>query len=220
MAVNYLRNIEQAQKIRMTSKRPSTSSWPARCRSLPSSARTSTRPSDYDSKTRAQLDKFLKEHPTHAEAALAYDTYGVLSLGIGNSAIKQSAIQKDPARKAELLAQAKAAFEEARPRFAEAAKQFQAKYEALKKAAQEEQPSRVKKSAKRLVNDLLLAEDDWVNSRFNLAMIDYHVARTYPDLKQPEAKALLQKADKALDVIWHAYSDQPPVCRPTTGRPD
>lgn len=210
MAVNYLRNIEQAQKIPDDLKETFDLEL---ARSMQVAAQFSENVDEAERlrlETRAQLDKFLKEHPTHAEAALAYDTYGVLSLGIGNSAIKQSAIQKDPARKAELLAQAKAAFEEARPRFAEAAKQFQAKYEALKKAAQEEQPSRVKKSAKRLVNDLLLAEDDWVNSRFNLAMIDYHVARTYPDLKQPEAKALLQKADKALDVIWHAYSDQPP----------
>lgn len=210
MAVNYLRNLEQAQKIPDDLKETYDLEL---ARSMQVAAQFSENVDEAERlrlETRTQLDKFLKEHPTHAEAALAYDTYGVLSLGIGNSAIKQSAIQKDPARKAELLAQAKTAFEEARPRFAEAAKQFQAKYEALKQAAQEEQPARVKKSAKRLVNELLLAEDDWVNARFNLAMIDYHVARTYPDLKQPEAKALLQKADKALDVIWHAYSDQPP----------
>lgn len=210
MAVNYLRNLEQAQKIPDDLKETYDLEL---ARSMQVAAQFSENVDEAERlrlETRTQLDKFLKEHPTHAEAALAYDTYGVLSLGIGNSAIKQSAIQKDPARKAELLAQAKTAFEEARPRFAEAAKQFQVKYETLKKAAQEEQPARVKKSPKRLANELLLAEDDWVNARFNLAMIDYHVARTYPDLKQPEAVALLQKADKALDVIWHAYSDQPP----------
>lgn len=210
MAVNYLRNMEQGQRIPDDLKETFDLEL---ARSMQVAAQFSENVDEAERlriETRTQLDKFLKEHPTHPEAALAYDTYGVLSLGIGNSAIKQSAIQKDPARKAELLAQARTAFEEARPRFAEAATQFQSKYEAIKKASQEEQPSRVKKSAKRLVNDLLLAEDDWVNARFNLAMIDYHVARTYPDLKQPEAVALLQKADKALDVIWHAYSDQPP----------
>lgn len=210
MAVNYLRNLEQANKIPDDLKETYDLEL---ARSMQVAAQFSENIDEAERlrlETRTQLDKFLKEHPTHEEAALAYDTYGVLSLGIGNSAIKQAAVQKDPARKATLLAQAKTAFEEARPRFAEAAKQFQAKYEALKKSQEGDQPSRVKKSAKRLVNDLLIAEDDWVNARFNLAMIDYHVARTYPDMKQPEALALLKKADKALDTIWHAYSDQPP----------
>ena len=210
MAVTYLRNLEQSQKIPEDLKETYDLEL---ARSMQVAAQFSENVDEAERlrlETRNQLDKFLKEHPTHPEAALAYDTYGVLSLGIGNSAIKQAAVQKDPARKATLLTQAKTAFEEARPRFAEAAKQFQSKYEALKKAQTEEQPNRVKKSAKRLVNELLVAEDDWVNARFNLAMIDYHVARTYSDFKQPEAKALLEKADKALDAIWHAYSDQPP----------
>lgn len=210
MAVLLLKNMEQGQKIPDDLKETFDLEL---ARSLQVAAQYSENIDEAEKlrlETRTQLDKFIKEHPTHDEAAYAYDTYGILSLGIGNSALRQAAVQKDPARKSALIAQAKTAFEEARPRFDQAAKLFQAKYEKIKQEQSAEQPTRTKKPTKRLVNELYAAENDWVNSRFELAMIDFHMARTYPDMKSKEAKDLLLKAEKALDAIWYGYNNEPP----------
>ena len=164
--------------------------------------------------TRAQLDKFLKDHPTHAEAGSAFDTHGVLSLTIGQSSLKQALSQKDPKLKEQLLANAKIAFEESRPRFTEAVKLFQARFEALSQAAEgDEGPTRAPKirmSKKRQEEQLFAAEDDWLNARFNLAMVDYRVAQTYADPKHKDVKPLLEQAEKSLDSIWLGYGSAMP----------
>ena len=158
--------------------------------------------------TRGQLEKFLKDHATHPQAGFAFDTYGVLSLSIGNTSLKQASFQKDPKRKELLLTQARAAFEEARPRFAEAAKLFKNRYDELAQSAEElgeEKSAKARLSKKRQAQQLALAEDDWLNSRFNLSMVDYHVAQTYADPQHADVKPLLEKADKSLDAIWQGY---------------
>lgn len=158
--------------------------------------------------TRNQLDKFLKEHASHAQAAYAFDTYGVLSLSIGNTSLKQASIQKEAKRKELLLAQAKNAFEEARPRFEQAVQLFKNRYDAISQKGDGEAEARTVKarlSKKRQAEQLALAEDDWLNSRFNLAMVDYHVSQTYSDPKHADVIPLLEKADKSLDSIWQGY---------------
>lgn len=157
--------------------------------------------------TRTQLDKFLAGHAEHEEAASAYDTFGVLSLSIGHSHLKQGKALKDAERKQKLYLDARTAFEEARPRFEEAVKRFKTQYDTL----QAQQPTgdlknvKVRKAINQLAEKKLLVEDNWLNARFNLAMVDYHVAQTYVDPKDPAVKPLLEKADKSLDSIWQGY---------------
>jgi hypothetical protein len=164
--------------------------------------------------TRTQLDKFLKEHPTHAEAGAAFDTYGVLSLTIGHSYLQQGNAQKDAKVKEEFMAQAKTAYEESRPRFTEAVKLFQVHFEALTKAAEEseDEPRTAKNQAarRRQEESLFNAEYDWLNARYNLAKVDYFVAQTYTDPKHKDVKPLLESAEKALYSIRQGYNNALP----------
>ena len=164
--------------------------------------------------TRTQLDKFLKEHPTHAEAGAAFDTYGVLSLTIGNSFLQQAHAQKDAKAKEDFMAQAKTAYEESRPRLTEAAKLFQAHYEALKAAAEggegETRTAKVQTSKRRQEEALFNAEYDWLNARYNLAKVDYFVAQTYTDPKHKDVKPLLENSEKALYSIRQGYENALP----------
>lgn len=166
--------------------------------------------------TRAQLDKFLKEHATHEEAAHAFDTYGVLSLSIGDASLKEAFPVKDPARKEQLLAQAKTAFEESRPRFAEAEKLYKVRFDALTQAADGEGNlgnAKVRMSKQRQAEQLFAAEDDWLTARFNLAMVDFYIAQTYSDLKHKELIPVLLKAEASLDTIWQGYVGKLPGVR-------
>lgn len=157
--------------------------------------------------TRATLEKFLAAHAEHAEAAGAYDTFGDLSLSIGHAHLRQAKALKDAERKQKLLLDARTAFEESRPRFEEAAKRFKQQFDEL--SAQEiegdAKNSKVRKALRDLAQKRLDVEDSWLNARFNLSMVDYHLAQTYADSKDPTVKPLLEKADKALDSIWQGY---------------
>lgn len=158
--------------------------------------------------TKNQLEKFLKAHPTHDQAGFAHNTFGDLSLMIGNNHLKQAAIQKDKARQEVLLTQARASFEEARPRFTEASTLFKARYDALSSTMSDSSDAKTAKarvSRKRQAEQVAIAENDWLNARFNLAMVDFHVAQTYLDPKHADVKPLLEKADKSLDSIWQGY---------------
>lgn len=208
MGMQYLRQLETTQKI-PASMAETFDLELARCMQV--AAQQSENVDEAERlrvDTRGQLEKFLKDHATHPQAGFAFDTYGVLSLSIGNTSLKQASFQKDPKRKDLLLTQARAAFEEARPRFAEAAKLFKDRYDVLTQSVEEtggRKSAKARLSKKRQARELALAEDDWLNSRFNLAMVDYHVAQTYADPKHADVKPLLDQADKSLDAIWQGY---------------
>ncbi len=166
--------------------------------------------------TRTQLDKFLTEHSTHADAAQAFDTYGVLSLSIGNASLKEAFPVKDPVRKEQLLALAKTAFEESRPRFTEAEKMYKVRFDALTQAADGEgdlNNAKVRMSKQRQADQLFAAEDDWLTARFNLAMVDYYIAQTLSDPKHKELIPTLLKAELSLDAIWQGYRGKLPGVR-------
>lgn len=216
MGMHYLKTLEADKKI-PASMSETFDLELARCMQVAAQHTENVDEADrLNLETRTQLDKFLKDHPTHAEAGAAFDTFGVLSLSIGNSSLKQALAQKDPKLKLKLLANAKTAFEESRPRFTEAVKLFQARYEALEQAFNsggDEVVSRVPKarmSKARQETQLLMAEDDWLNSRFNLAMVDYRVAQTYDDLKHKEVKPLLEQAEVSLSSIARGYGNAVP----------
>ena len=208
MAILYLRKLETEQKIPAEMAETFNLEL-ARCMQV--AAQTTENVDEAERlrvDTRTQLEKFLKDHASHEQAAFAQDTYGVLSLSIGNTQMKLANSQKDPTRKELLLSQARAAFEEARPRFAEAAKLFKVSYDSLVSSLDDTgdgKSAQAKLSKKRQAEKLAFAEDDWVNSRFNLAKVDFLVAQTSSDPTQAEVKTLLEKADKAFDSIWHGY---------------
>ena len=213
MGIVYLKSLEQSQKI-PASLAETYDLELARCMQVAAQFTENVdEASRLRDETRIQLDKFLKDHSSHPEAAFAFDTYGVLSLSIGNSRLKQATNQKDPQRIELLLTQARTAFEEARPRFDEAVQLFKTRFDTLTQSGADPGIARTvqaKLSKKRSADQLFAAEYDWLNSRFNMAMVDFHVAQTYSDPKHADVKPLLEKADKSLDAIWQGYRGMRP----------
>lgn len=162
------------------------------------------------------LDKFVKEHPNHPQVASANTTYGDLAFRGGQSLLRAALnlTEKDKDKKKTLMQDARAAFEDARPKFAKAVDLYAATVNELVKqrkaeqAAASEKKQKAKKSltrAQRLANEALeLAMEDWYDARFKLASVDYNVGRTFADPKDAARTKALQAAAKAYDDIYQA----------------
>ena len=172
----------------------------------------------YRKEAQASLEAFLKTGADHPEAGFAYDTYGNLSMDRGNQLVRQAATQKDAARKDQLIADARKEFAAAKPRFDEAIKRFAKRLEEAEadvKAAQDESKGKkgnvkFKRAAASADEQRYIAENDWLNARFKLAMLEYYIAQTYSDIKNPEVMKSLQAAGTALDLIYQGYRENRP----------
>lgn len=144
----------------------------------------------------AKLDKFLKERANHPAAAGAFVTFGDIELARGQqllaAALGPQAGQKGP----QLLTQARAAMEKARPPLAKAAELFQAQ----RADAPKKPPT--SKAARSKLEEL---EEAWLESRFKLATIDYQIGRTYANPKDADRKKSLNAAAKAFDAIYQQF---------------
>lgn len=166
----------------------------------------------------AALETFLKTGSAHPEAGFAFDTYGNLSMDRGNKLSRQTAQQKDPARKEALAAEARKEFADAKPRFEEAVKRFAKRLEdaeAEVKAAVDQSQNKkgnikFKRAAQSADQQRAFAENDWLNARFKLAMLEYYIAQTYSDPKKPEVQKSLNAAITALDLIYQGYRENRP----------
>ena len=166
----------------------------------------------------AALDTFLKTGAEHPEAGFAFDTYGNLAMDRGNKLTRQAAQQKDPARKEALAADARKEFAAAKPRFEEAVKRFAVRLadaEAEVKAAIDQSQNKrgnvkFKRAAQSADQQRYFAENDWLNARFKLAMLNYYIAQTYSDVKNPEVQKSLNAAMTALDLIYQGYREARP----------
>lgn len=153
-----------------------------------------------DRQQRAQehLDKFLKEHPNHPAAAGASESAGEAALAKGAEQLAAARLLKDKQQQTAALSEARKAFEAARPSFTTAAKlyaqQLAERDAAVEAGAQRRlSPLRINKLVEQ-ANDTRIS---WLQSRFQLTMVDYLLAQTYFDEKDPKRRGLLQKAGKA-----------------------
>ena len=172
----------------------------------------------YRKDAQVALEAFLKTGAEHSEAGFAYDTYGNLSMDRGNQLIRQAATQKEAARKEQMFEEARKEFASAKPRFEEAIKRFSKRLEdaeAEVKAAQDESKAKkgnvkFKRAAASADEQRYIAENDWLNARFKLAMLEYYIAQTYTDIKKPEVLKSLTAAGTALDLIYQGYRENRP----------
>ncbi|AMV21605.1 hypothetical protein [Planctomyces sp. SH-PL14] len=164
------------------------------------------------------IDAFLKAHPDHSESGFAFDTYGNLSMDRGNQLSRQANVQKDATRKTQLFDEARKEYLAARPRFDEAVKRFRVRLDdadaevkaALEQTKEKRGNTKFKRAAVNADQQRYIAENDWLNARFKLAMLDYYTAQTYPDAKNPDAAKALKAASAGLDQIFQGYREARP----------
>jgi len=170
---------------------------------------------DRMAKAQTHLDKFLKEHPEHAEVARAMESWGDLTLDRALEHLRIAGSINDPAIKQQQRDAARTDLEEARPRFADATKRYFDRFQALQAENKQNQSvaggrPRVSSTNRKLraaEEALREAELAWLDCRFKSAKIDFYLGQTYPDPKSKERQAALESAAKAFDAIFQSYRE-------------
>jgi len=174
-------------------------------RSLKAAAKVAYTPEEAEKLTNeAQdyLNKFLKENPNHPEAMAALATWGSFPMDNALKDIRAAEKTKDAAERAKLLKGARAGLEEARGRFRDAATKLQARLNALPPLPKGAKGKVISKQVQRQIAQREDLETNIQSCRFQDALIDYYLAQTYTDPKDPARAAALKKASKGFDAIW------------------
>ena len=149
--------------------------------------------------SRKHLDKFLKENPDHpaADAALASWDEFQLKQVLWRLQTAKGLEGNDKDKYAQEMREIRAQLAEIRKRFVEVSERFQKQVDKL--------PPPLSAKPKQKELDLILArnkaESDLHESFWQVAMIEYHLAQTYPP-KSTERIAALKKAVKELDGVY------------------
>ncbi|HLQ44607.1 MAG TPA: hypothetical protein VK137_07760, partial [Planctomycetaceae bacterium] len=142
------------------------------------------------------LDKFLKEHAEHHEAASAQMTSGDISLFRAQNALRTA--MRDKTKRDTLLPEARKLLAEARPKYEKSVTMYKARVDELRAgggAKKKSTSGRAEREAADLVNT-------WYDARFKVATVDYNLGLTYPEPKDPKRKEALLKAAKGFDGIF------------------
>ena len=155
--------------------------------------------------SKALLDKFLKDNPNHPAVGQALNAWGNEQLNNGILSLAESRGTKDKAEQEKLLVRAREQLADAKTRFQSAEKTLKERLDRMPR------PSENRPLPKREAEAREDAEFAWLESRFNLARIDYLTAQTYADPKDAKRKELLIAAGKGFDSIFQEYrlSDTP-----------
>lgn len=148
------------------------------------------------------LDKFLKEHATHEEAASAQMTSGDISLFRAQNALRTAL--RDKTKKDTLIPESRKLFGEARPKYEQAVKMFKDRIDQV----QASMAGKKKFSSTRAERSYLALVDSWYNARFKVATVDYNVGLTYSDAADPNRKKILQTAHKGFDAIYQENREE------------
>ena len=146
---------------------------------------------DFNEKAAHALAKFLKENPTHPEAAKAVLSSAMQAEQNGLALLRAAKVNKNKEQAAQNLTDAKVAFETAKPLFKQALDRFKAKLAALP----EPKTKKEKEAYEQAVADSL-------DGRLQVALLDVFIARTIPNLKDANRVAMLQAASKEFDLIF------------------
>jgi hypothetical protein len=150
----------------------------------------------------ASLDKFLKEQPTHEEAASAQMTSGEISLFRAQNALRVGL--RDKAKKDTLIPEARKLLGEARPKFEKAVTMYK---ERLDKA-RAGMGAKVKTLSTKAQRQFAALVEAWYNARFKVATVDYNIGLTYTEPAAPPRKAALTEAFKGFDSIYQENRDE------------
>ena len=148
------------------------------------------------------LDKFLKEHANHEEAASAQMTSGDISLFRAQNTLRTAL--RDKTKKDTLIPEARKLFGEARPKYEQAVTMFKERVDKV----QASMAGKKKFASVRAERQFLGLVDSWYNARFKVATVDYNIGLTYAEAADPNRKAILQKAYKGFDGIYQENRDE------------
>ena len=144
----------------------------------------------------ASLDKFLKDHADHPEAASAQMTSGEISLFRAQTVLKTAL--RDKTKRDALLPEARKLLEEARPKYEKAVAMFKVKVD----ESQAEKGAKKKFATKRAARIAAESINSWNDARFKIATVDYNIGLSFPEPKDPKRKDFLLKAAKGFDGIY------------------
>jgi tetratricopeptide (TPR) repeat protein len=154
----------------------------------------------YAADSRKYLDKFLKEHADHPLAGAAIVAWGDSDLERAQMLLGAARGAQDKAKATALHEEARTALLEARKRFDDAVKRFQAQLAKVGTA----------KSVKSLREELMLGA---LEARFKNAQISYFLGQTFEDPKDPERVKALKTAGKQFDAIYQEFrASENPAC--------
>ncbi len=146
------------------------------------------------------LDAFLKNRPDDTQAASALISWG-------NAAVDRrwgfcappGHWPRASRKRGRNLWPRRAALEEARPRFKEAAEKLEALRQTLPvapPAPMAKRAARQDKASKAAIDQRVRVEGELVNARFQSALVEYYLAQTYGE-KAKERQAALERAGQA-----------------------
>ena len=169
---------------------------------------------------KVHLERFLKEHPNHEAVSKALESAADIAFDRGVQQLRIARNTKDKEQQEKFYLEARKAFVDSRPRYAQASQRILAKLQAMKAARDDESDEKVGKgkgrakpkalpNAKQKKAEVEAAEafTEWLQARFKVAMVDYHVAQTYTDPADKARKAALDSAAKAFDDIYQGQKD-------------
>jgi len=129
-------------------------------------------------KAQEHVKKFFDEHPHHPRRADALALAGDLKNDRAQVELRKARRETDDAKRADVLVEARKRLVEARSSYVEAAEALGEQFSAAKHVLENRQASR---NAKAKATRLRLV---WLQTRLKVAMVDYHMATTYPAPKQ------------------------------------
>ena len=147
------------------------------------------------------LAKFLQEKPDHPDAAIATASWGdfLMARALGSLRAAKLADEKDKSQHEKHLANARALLTDAREKFEQAEKKFRTRLAELPPPP----TSRTRRGERdAAIEARQQSEADLHEARFQLALIEYYLAETCADPKDPERTAALLKAAQAFDDIF------------------
>jgi hypothetical protein len=150
------------------------------------------------------LEKFLKEKPDHPAAVSAMVTWGDLSMDRAMKQLRQARALEDKEKEqaAKHLTDARTALGEAEKQLKQAVAKFQARLVAMPKVPEATGKNKRERDAALRKREAVMG--DWLDARGKAALVQYYVAQTYADAKDPARKAALESAHKQFDGIYQS----------------
>ena len=156
----------------------------------------------YIVEAQTSLDKFLKEQPSHEEAASAQMTSGDISLFRAQNALRVGL--RDKTKKDTLIPEARKLLGEARPKYEKAVTMYKERVDKAR-AGMGAKGKVLNPRAQRQYTALVEA---WYNARFKVATVDYNIGLTYTEPAAPPRKVALLEAAKGFDSIYQENRDE------------
>lgn len=202
VAVDYLKVLEKRSDIPDSVKDVFDLEMARSLRAAATNAYNAADAESLNAEAQKYLDKFLKEKPDHPLAFEAMADSAAFAKTRGLTLLRNAETATEPAKKTQFLADARKAFEDAKPKFKESYEKFRGV------VAKMPTPKRTANLTRRERESLETYFDAVVNlaaARYELALTGYYLAQTYADPKDPARIAALKDASKALDAIWQDY---------------